>query len=582
MSNVEEDRIFTHEQAETLLTKQEAIKDELAGIRNTLNKHFGVEPALMLDGTPSKYYAGMQLFFEENLPDNPTKEQITAVTDLWYEKTRLPWDGYVDFYNPDLSAVATGTKGGDNAGMTAACSTNTTAGQDDYAGLPLFAPRDCNFEVDPETLEPVITAIDGICGNFERYNPEKMVGVLQQSGYLYVMNDASRFRLGYTAKFVPYTYIWPLHESVRPSNSKMRPWVVHAKYLNRTVDGKLTSYSGPIPTAYSISHNTLHTLAAATGTGWSGMCYCDWNFLWIMFMIKYASLSADGILQGCLANNYTSKAAAGETGVKRILLSSNPGYEVGMGVLVGEVNASNNVDRGSASCYNISTNAGCKITSIENVTVNGTSYVAIYVDTASTFDTTADTTCIATFHWPNGSCDNILGNDGSPGNPAGGKYAAKLQGIEYSVGGWEVLADVIAKYYKDGNDAYKMQLYFAERTAHQATDVTENYKASGVEIDQPGSSSYNYIKHMAAGRGGVLIPDVFGGSSSTYYKDAWYILAATTGIREVLCFGDLSGGAAGCGLSCAALGDGVAHAYWGIVSRPSPNGNRGGEWAAAA
>ena len=362
MSNVDEDRVFTHEQGENLLTRQEQIRNELAGIRNTLNKHFGVEPALMLDGTPSKYYAGMQLFFEENLPDNPTKEQITAVTDLWFEKTRLPWDGYVDFYNPDLSAVATGTKGGDNAGMTAVCSTNSTAGQDDYAGLPLFAPRDCNFEMDPETLEPVITAIDGIYGNFERYNPDKMVGVLQQSGYVYVMNDASRFRLGYTAKFVPYTYIWPLHESVRPSNSKMRPWVIHSKYLNKTVNGKLTSYSGPIPTAYSISHNTLHTLAAATGTGWSGMCYCDWNFLWIMFMIKYASLSADGILQGCLSNNYTSKAAAGETGVKRILLSSNPGYEVGMGVLVGEVNASNNVDRGSASCYNISTNAGCKST----------------------------------------------------------------------------------------------------------------------------------------------------------------------------------------------------------------------------
>ena len=73
---------------------------------------------------------------------------------------------------------------------------------------------------------------------------------------------------------------------------------------------KLTGYSGPIPTAYNISHNSLHTLAAATGAGISGMCYCDWNFLQLMFWIKYASLSADGILQGCLVNNLTAAAAA--------------------------------------------------------------------------------------------------------------------------------------------------------------------------------------------------------------------------------------------------------------------------------
>ena len=47
MSNVDEDRVFTHEQGENLLTRQEQIRNELAGIRNTLNKHFGVEPALM-------------------------------------------------------------------------------------------------------------------------------------------------------------------------------------------------------------------------------------------------------------------------------------------------------------------------------------------------------------------------------------------------------------------------------------------------------------------------------------------------------------------------------------------------------
>lgn len=532
-----------------------------------------------LDGTKGTYFSVMFKWFANKKADQATPAELTALVDEWYTLTRQAWNGYVDFSQPSLSDVATGTKGGDNADLTAAVSTNLVAGQDDYAGLPLFACVDCNFEVDPVTLEPVITAIAGITGGFERNNPEKMVGVLQQSGFVYKIETATVVRVGYTATFMPYAKIWPLAESVRPGNNGMRPWVVHAKYLNHTVDGKLTSYSGPIPTAYNISHNSLHTLAAATGAGYSGMCYCDWTFLQLMFWIKYASLSADGILQGCLANNLTAEAAVSEVGVKRILIAASgaPAFEAGMGVLVGEKNSNNQIDRGSASCYNISTNAGCKITAVEDVTIGSDAYKAIYVDVDDTFDTTAGSTCISTFHWPNGSCDNVLGNDGSPSAPTGGKYPAKLQGIEYSVGGWEVLADAMADYYKDGDD-YFMEVRTVDRVSNQSTSLTGDYKSFIERIVQPASSNYLFVKHMDMGNG-MFAPDVFGGSSSTYYKDAWYILAATEGVREVYVFGALSNGTTSYGLSCASCHGGLASAYWSIVSRPSPNGNRG-EWQA--
>lgn len=527
-----------------------------------------------LDGTATRYKALMKNFFEENLPENYTSAQLTAVCDLWYDKIKVEWDGYVEYTAPTLSDTGNGTKGGNNAGMSCTPSTNETANTDDYAGHPFFAPTNCNWKVDATTLEPVITAIEGITSNYENDNPQKLVGVLQQSGYTYTVENSAVIRKGYTAKFKPYANIKPLPESVRPSNNKMRPWVVHSKYLNHTVDGKLTSYSGVIPTSF-ISHNGTHTLASATGTGYSGMCYCDWEFIRLMYEIKYAKQYADGVLQGCLSNNITGKAAVSETGVKRILLSGTPAFEKGMGVMVGAINASGTEISRSETNYNISGSGGCIVTKVESVTVSDTTYTAVYVDTEETFDTVAGTTCIATWHWPNGSCDNVLGNDGSPGNPASGKYPAKIQGIEFMLGGYEVLADTIAKYYKDSSDNYKMQLYFAERTAHQSTGVTENYKASGVEIDQPASSAWTYFSHMGRGRGGVSIPDTFAGSSSQHYKDAWYLLAATVGEKEVICFGFLDRSAPNYGLSCANCHLALTNGTWHYVSRPSPNGNSG-------
>ena len=573
MSDPERDRIFNHDQAAELLSKQEGIKQEIKNINDTLQDYFGTNPLAKLDGTKETYISVMQEWFQKKIGSPAT---LTQLVYEWYTVTRKRWHGWVDF---PTTGVSTGTKGGDNANLTCVPSTNETAGRDDYAGNPLFACVDCVWSIDATTLEPVIVAICGVTSGFERYNSQKFVGVLQQSGYSYVKDvNANTYRIGYSSHYLADEKPEPLPESARTDGS-IRPWVIHAKYLNHTVDGKLTSYSGVIPTAYSISHNTLHTLAASTGTGFSGMCWCDVSFLQLMFHIKYANLSADGILQGCLANNYNAAAAVSETGVKRILLTASAAanFEVGMGVLLGSSN-----DRGNSACYNISTNAGCIITSIEDVTVSGTAYKAIYVNMSSTFNTTANSTYITTFHWPTGSCDNVKGNDGSPKNPSSGKYPAKLQGIEFSLGGWEVIADTIVKYYQGANNAYKVQFYFAERTAHQSTDVTANYKASGIELNQPDSNSWNYIKHKKQGRGGVLLPDVYGGASNTtYFKDGIYLLAATTGVREVVCFGALAAGASGCGLSCAHCGNALPTAAWNLVSRSSPNGNRG-EFVAAA
>lgn len=536
----------------------------------------------MLDGASARQHkAIMRAWFLQRGAEGASPVELTALCDEWYTVTRTGWDGSVEFYQPDVSAVSTGVRRGDNAGMVCVPSTDTETNRDDFAGLPLFACVDCNWIVDADTLEPVITAIDGITSNFVREDPNVYVGVLQMSGYHWQAEDAYTYTHGYCDSLKPYANIEPVPESVRVDGT-VRPWVVHSKYMSKTVDGKMTSCAGLIPTA-QMSHNTLHTLSAKNGAQYSGGTTADDAWLKLMAYIKYASLTLDGILQGCCNNNYQYPVAASEIGVKRVLLTSSnaSNFGVGMSVLIG--NYAGNKDRGQAAVYSITGSGGAIITAKETVSINGMEYTALYVDTASTFDTVANgadtsgTTYISTWHWRSGACDSVIGNDGSPVSCTSGKYPAKLQGIEYAVGGYEVYADAILNLYQDG-DVYYYEPYVVRRSAQQATSITDNYVASGVRCEQPASAGWKYGIRIKF-KNGIAFFVLVGGSSSTYTKDAFYMNAGTAGTREWLAFGGLYFGVGFAGLSSLLGSYALSYAPWYVLARLSPNGNRG-EWAA--
>lgn len=541
---------------------------------------------MLFDGTPERYRAAMKWWFLSHAVNVTTPAGLTALCDQWYELTRTGWNGWVEFKQPAVSAVSDGVKGGDNAGLICVPSTDTEANQDDYAGLPLFAVVDCNYTVDANTLEPVITAIEGISDSFERSNPSKFVGVLQQAGWHWYDEKAESYIHGYSAeKQEGHDYCAPLPEAVRASDNTMRPWVVHSKYMSHTEDGKMTCYSGPIPTAYSVSHNSQHTLSTATGAQYSGSSVIDYAFLQLMAFIKYGRMSLDGILQGCINYNFQYFAQAAEAGVKRVLLRPTDAANliVGSGVIIGAYNGETK-DRVNGANYSVTGREGARITAIESVNIDGIAYAAVYVDTEETFDTvangndTAGTTFISTFHWHNGSCDNILGSDGSPDTPGNGRYAARLQGIEYMVGGYEVMADVILNLYQDV-DNYYYEPNLVNRSANQATSITANYTATGLKSLQPASAQWTYIRKLMFAMGIFFGTDTTGGSSSTFTRDAFYKNAETVGTREWLAFGGLGYGSGGGGLFCLGGTGSLGYANWGILARLSPNGNRG-EWAA--
>lgn len=560
------------------------IRDALKGMATSRVQEVNEQILEALDGTPETYKKMMRKWFILNGARSAKPKELTALCDDWYTFTRDSWNGSTTFYQPEVSVVSTGTGNGDNASLTCKPSTDAKAETDDYAGLPLFACVDCNFEIDPDTLEPIITAIDGITDNFARSNPNVYVGVMQMSGYHYWIEEAETYTDGYSAvRNVPYANVAPLPEAVRMDGS-VRPWVVHSKYNSRTVNEKMTSCSGVLPTAW-ISHNTLHTLSSKNGAAYSGSTTADYAFLQLMCHIKYKSLTLDGILQGCCANNFQYEAAVAEEGVKRIILKNEQAanLEVGMGVLLG--NYSGNKDRGQSAMYSITGQKGALITAIEDYQDAGT-HKAVYVDVQDAFDTVADgadqngTTYLSTFHWRTGMTDGVKGNDGSPKNCTNGKYPAKLQGIEYMVGGYEVLADVILSLYMDSAEKYWYEPYTVNTKQKQGTAINGDYKAVGVRCEQPATDNWCYIGKMGFNNG-VYFPEQTGGKagSTNGCKDAFYQNGKLTGTREMLAFGSLATGVGLAGLSCLAGFHGLSSAPWTFLARLSANGNRG-EWVA--
>ena len=543
-----------------------------------------------------KYKLRMKEFFEDRGSATATPAELTAICDEWYMESREDWDGYTRFYHPDKSAVSEGVKGGDNYGMVCEPSTNTVRGQDDYAGNPLFAIMDCNWEMTDDG-EPLITAIEGItCATpFVRNNASKFVGVLQMTGYHWwteLSADDNYYYEGYCSHYttahgayieaLPEAVIHPsvnvsgrvLLESVASgSGCNVRSWVLHSKYMSDlTSNNTMTSYSGGPTRAYVFSHNTSHTYANNTSTAhnqtstYSGATICDNAFLILMMRIKYASLTTDGIIQGCGIYSFQYAALTAESNVKRVIISAANAENVKIGstVLIGT-----GTDRSAAASYSISGQSGYVVTGKILV---GDNVAIVFNDAPSTFSTTTST-YINSFIWGTGSCDNILGNDGSPYDCVSGTDPVKLQGIEYMMGIFEIFADVIVNNYQESSK-YWIQPYIVRKVDHQDESITSNYVASGLKIEQASSSEWSCIVYTGY-KNGIYFPIRVGGSSSTYTRDEMFRRADSDILTEWMSYCDLWDGIVRAGLVTMNPNNELSALRWYIGTRLSCNGNRG-------
>ena len=507
-----------------------------------------------------------------NLADRFFKAAASAVTQTYTSQ----------FYRYNTSNSSLGTKMADNEGLVCTPSTIATAGQDDYADLPLFACFDVNYTIDANSLEPVIHAIKGVYGAFTAQPVDSFVGVMQMTGYVRRSGDETTKTVEYKAQYAEG--FMPLPEAVRASDNGVRGFVIHAKYAaGYDANGLLSSVSGVQPATYrpgsagsvSISHDGQIALWRARGNQYAGSSMCDGAFMQLMLEIKYANLGSNAIMKGCQAYSTSYAAAVSESGVNRIVLTASQAayYIVGSRVSLGT-----GTDRAKATCYDVHDIA--TVASIEDVTIDGTAYKAVVLATEALFNTEAGVTYITPQPWLTGSTDSVQGNDGSPYSNTNGKEPFKIQGIEVLLGMYEVYADITT--YEDAEVGYTV---YADRKAAEIVKGKAGANAVTLGIipkEEAAAWKYNAeLNWDANNQESYMIPTQFNGTSTTGYRSASYRDALdTVGWREWLAFGGLYNGG-NCGLAYASLSNALGNAYWYVGARPCGSGANRGEFTPA-
>lgn len=370
----------------------------------------------------------------------------------------------------------------DNAGLVCEPSTDTVEGRDDYADIPLFKWYNCNYKRDASG-HAYPTAIEHLSDDYRKTGTVD-VGVIQMTPYVKWDNND------------PDYILWSITDSPRDgftpwaaakSGDTVYPYVIHSKFFSGVgEDGLLRSVYDLVP-ARKRSYYSLITDYAKKGAGYKGAGgeKVAWQILFNS--IKYAVKSSQEKYTGCTGYNFQYPAAVQRSEkltyfpvtaaqAKNLLVGSR--VSIGYG---SDNNGTVNNDRSASTAHQYADEA--KILKIEPID-DTTSAVYLDCDAFDTMpvalsDTLNAPIILSTMHWHSGTTDAVIGHhDGSPGSNTDFKHPYRVQGIEYAVGGYEVLSDVVLAFDdSNGKDVYVCPA----GVAHTKTDaeILANYKKVG-------------------------------------------------------------------------------------------------------
>ena len=508
-----------------------------------------------------------------------TKTQLLA---RWFNLLNSDKTFGTKFYNFGTSQTTQGELCDDSAeiGLTTP-STNTVKGKDPLHQQFAFWTVEVEYEIDANG-EIEIKSVAKVDSSFNRGGTNGMVGVAQKTGWLSITNDSVNWWVRYRTAQAP-GYV-PIAEGVSPVDNKPRAFVVHAKYMGgKGTDGKPTSASGLAPLNYSWSHNSQIAEWRKRGANYAGISICDIFFRILMFWLKYAKKGNSGTMEGCTSYNLQYKCAVAETGVTRVLLTEAQAKNllVGSSVIVGDVGSGTSTDRYVASMYKCAKNV--RILSIVSTVVEETTYYAVNLETDTAFDTTTDT-YISTMPWWSGSCDDVLGVDGSPTSCTNGKEPFIIQGLESQIGAYAVVADIIDTI-TVSEDSTTMTINPA--TVRLAKNIAQSKSANYVDtnkpltIPKPANWAWHFIGDLAYDKAHpeFTLPSIIdnGANSGNGFKSAVRV-PSSGGVYEWLSWGTLRDYSA-CGLACAGLHYGLGLADWSFAAGAPGSGANRGEWA---
>jgi len=285
------------------------------------------------------------------------------------------------------------------------------------------------------------------------------------------------------------------------TNSRELLYLDVGKY-NASLSGanKLESKSGTYPL---INKNIVdyRTYAQANGAGYQQLDLHTIDVLQTLFLVEFATLNSQTIMQGWTGGQYvaTHLATVTEAGVNRIVVANANAalYAVGQPIGIGTSQGGNQI------CY------GRNITAID---VYDGSNKAISFDGAAV--NIALGNMLYNVGWKSGFSSGIVAKSGSIASNSDAKHPCIYRGIENP---WGSVFQWV-----DGLNINNYQGWICKNPASYASNL---FAAPYEQLGYVNPNADGYIKSVGwdAGYPFANIPDVSaGGASNTYYSDYYY------------------------------------------------------------
>lgn len=346
----------------------------------------------------------------------------------------------------------------------------------------------------------------------------------------------------------------PEQRSTLPSGEPA-PYMLRAAFAaSKSADGLPMSVPYAKLWNRTCSHNSMNEACHKKGKAYSGLTYADLDYLYDMFVLKYANKSSQTVFAGCTGHTEQTPVTVAATASSAVTIAKSvaDSLPVGSAVMVGTTTKSG-IDRSDASAYDLADHANivAKAVDGDNVTLT--------LD-CEPFDSAVGQ-IVSTSPWNPGACIGIQ-FDGSPTSCTSGREPFVLNGIECMLGAYETLGDSLVKY-----DGSRTKLYLCPDTSKSSTDVTADYTAA---FAYPAAAAEGWrYQPMVVKQGGCYAPAGYGGSSGTGVGDGVYVYEdAKKTTCEFPAFGALRN-RGNAGLRYGNLNDRPGRARWNNASRES-------------
>lgn len=470
-------------------------------------------------------------------------------------------------WKASVNPTSTCEKTRDNVGLVCEPSTDKEQGRDDYADIPLFQWRRCNYKrYDDGFAYPI--AFEGDVDYNDKDNAD--VGNIYQTFWYneidmgdyaeLIISDSPNYQLG----------LRPWEEAVRADGTIM-PYFIFSAYT-ASVGSDEKWYSLPNKKELGFcSHNLMIDNFQKKGKGYWGASVRRNTFAMIFSQIKYGTKNIQSVMNGCTNYNFQIKASVQSESKNTyfpILKGQAGSIVVGAYVSVGYGQAKSdksvNLDRGVATIGAYGDTV--KVLRVEDLDgVNSAVYLECEpFSTMPVQDKTeTDVMCeivMSSMPWWTGSTDKVLGHhDGSLDNKSG-KFPCRIQGIEFFSGRYQIPSDVATMFQPD----YSKDVYFAKRgVAHSKSDsvIKETYEKIGnIPASANGEGSDYWIGDVTIKKG-AWFPSSELATSQSYGDRVYSGGTSTSGSREYLQGGSLGNGSIA-GLACLGCGSWLGGTGW--------------------